>query len=274
MRRSVIIAAALAATGHTVSAQGMLLRIQPAQGQVTHYQAVVETYMQGGPMAQMMTDTTQPFMRMHLWQTTTVTAESGAQHTLDQLVDSARVESPAMPQLSAMMSQTGEMMKGATTTMDLTNRGKVTALDVKLPPSLQSMMSAQGGNTMGMGGGASGNLSSFLLLPERPVQVGGTWRDSMTVNLDSAGTAGGKASFAATFTLERMEGRVAVIGIDGTLSMSGGSMPAPSSFGMTGETKLDLDAGRATVMTTEMRGTVASPMGEIPMRMTMKMTMQ
>ena len=42
MRRSVIIAAALAATGHTVSAQGVLLRIQPPQGQVTQYQAVVE----------------------------------------------------------------------------------------------------------------------------------------------------------------------------------------------------------------------------------------
>lgn len=274
MRPFVIIAAALAAIGHTASAQSILLRIKPPQGQVTHYQAVVETYMHGGPMAQMATDTTQPFMRMQMWQTTTVTAASDEQHTLNQVVDSARVESPAMPQLSAMMSQTGQLMQGTATMMHLTSRGKVTALDVKLPPQLQSMMSAQGGNTMGMGGGASGNLASFLLLPEQPVQVGSTWRDSMTVHLDSAGTAGGTASFAATFTLERMEGQVAVIGIDGTLSMSGGSTPAPSSFAMTGETKLDLDAGRATAMTTEMSGTVASPMGEIPMRMTMTMTQQ
>ena len=115
MRPLVIIAAALAATGHTASAQSVLLRMKPPEGQVTHYQAVVETYMHGGPMAQLATDTTQPFMRMHMWQTTTVTAESGDQHTLNQVVDSARVESPAVPQMSAMMSQTGQMMQGTAT---------------------------------------------------------------------------------------------------------------------------------------------------------------
>jgi hypothetical protein len=273
MRRLVVMAALLAATAQTASAQNVLLRIRPPSGQVTRYVVALETFMHGGPMAQVATDSTQPFMRMRGWVTTSVTAADGEEHTLNQVLDSAQVESPAMPQMTAMMGQMGTMMRGMTTITRMTSRGRVTALDMKLPPALEAAAAAAGAGPMGLSGGAGG-LSSFVLLPERPVRVGSSWRDSMSVQLDSADAAGGMASFAATFTLTRLEGRVAVIGIDGTLSMPGGPTSAAVSLEQRGETTLDLDGGRVTAMILEMKGTAPSPMGGIPMRMTLTMTRQ
>jgi hypothetical protein len=265
MRTLPVIVVALATAG-PVTAQEVLLRMKPPQGQVTHYLLGVETYVKGGPMAQMVTDTTAPFMRMTSWMTNTVTAAAGDEFTLNQVMDSVRMASPAMPQMEQMMGQVTDMMKGTQTVWRMTSRGRMTAVQVILPPALKAMMGAQGGG-MDMGGGASSNnMSSFVLLPERPVRVGSSWRDSMTVSMDSAGAAGATATFAATFTLKRMEGRVAVIGVDGTFRMAGGPMPGGASFALTGETKLDVDAGRATAMTAEMNGSAPTPMGEMPMK--------
>jgi len=264
MRSLIVFGLAVAAP---LSAQDVLLRMKPPQGQVTHYLMGVETFMKGGPMAQMMTDTTVPFMRMTGWITNTVTAAAGDEFTLNQVLDSAQIASPAMPQLEQMMGQMTGLMKGTETISRMTSRGRMMAVQVNLPAALKSMMAAQGGREMDMGSGAnSGTMSSFVLLPERPVRVGTSWQDSMTVSLDSAGAAGAKATFAATFTLKRMEGRVAVIGVDGTYRMVGGPVPGGATFTLTGETRLDVDAGRATAMTAEMNGSAPTPMGEMPMK--------
>jgi len=271
MRSLIVFGLAVAAP---LSAQEVLLRMKPPQGQVTHYLLDVETYMKGGPMAQMMTDTTAPFMRMSTWVTNTVTAAAGDEFTLNQVMDSVHMASPAMPQLEQMMGQMTDMMKGMETVSRMTSRGRMMAFQVNLPPALKSMMGAQGG-AMDMGGGANSNsMSSFVLLPERPVRVGASWQDSMTVSLDSAGAAGAKATFTATFTLKRMEGRVAVIGVDGTFRTAGGPVPGGVSFTLTGETRLDVDAGRATAMAVEMNGTAPTPMGELPMKIKTTMAQQ
>jgi hypothetical protein len=273
MRTLPVIVVALA-TASPVAAQEVLLRMKPPQGQVTHYLMGVETYMKGGPMAQMVTDSNAPFMRMTAWMTNTVTAAAGDEFTLKQVMDSVRMASPAMPQMEQMMGQVTEMMKGTETVSRMTSRGRMTGLQVILPPALKSMMGAQGG-AMDLGGGTNNNnMSSFVLLPERPVRVGSSWRDSMTVSLDSAGAAGASATFAATFTLKRMEGRVAVIGVDGTFRTAGGAMPGGASFTLTGEAKFDVDAGRATAMTVELNGTAPTPMGELPMKVKTTMTQQ
>jgi len=271
MRSLIVVGLAVAAP---LSAQEVLLRMKPPQGQVTRYLMGVETYMKGGPMAQMMTDTTAPFMRMTAWMTNTVTVAAGDEFTLNQVMDSVRIASPAMPQMEQMMGQATDMMKGTATVSRMTSRGRMTAVQVILPPALKSMMAGQAG-AMDLGGGAnSNNMSSFVLLPERPVRVGASWRDSMTVSLDSAGAAGATATFAATFTLKRMEGRVAVIGVDGTFRLAGGPLPGGASFTLTGETKLDVDAGRATAMAVEMNGSAPTPMGEMPMKVKTTMTQQ
>jgi hypothetical protein len=269
-----IVVVGLAAAG-PLPAQEILLRLRPPQGQVTQYNMVMDMYMQGGPMAQMAADPNAPFMRMTMWMTNTVTAATQDEFTLNQLMDSVRAESPAMPQMSQMFSQVGEMMSGTTTIQRTTSRGRVVGMEVKFTQAMQDMMKAAGANPMaGMGGGNNTNpLQSFWLLPEHPVRVGASWRDSMTVMLDSAGMAGGKVDYAATFTLLRMEGQVAVIGIDGTLITSGAQLPAPLRFALAGDARLDLAGGRVMATTADMTGTVPiMPGTETPMKMHLAIT--
>jgi hypothetical protein len=272
MRTALALAATLTAAT-PLSAQ-VLLRMTPPTGQVTHYELTTETFVKGGQFAQIVSDTSAPFMRMTAWQTSTVSAASGEEFTTTQVVDSARAAFPAMPQMESMMGQVGDMMKGTTTVTRMTTRGRVLSLDVKLSPGLEQLRAqAAAGGGMGMGGSEGrSNLSSFWLLPPNPVRVGDTWRDSMSVALDSTGPSPSTMAFAGTYTLTRMEGRTAVIGITGTLTTSGGALASPLAFKVTGEVQLDLDAGRATTVTTDMTGSAPSPMGEMPMevRLTMK----
>lgn len=258
------IAIGVAAAG-PASAQQVTLRMRPHDGQVIHYQTTVETYMRGGPMAQV-ADTTLPFTRVHVWQTGTVSGATDAGFTLHQVMDSMHVESPAMPQMEEMMGQMSDMMRGMATDKWVTSRGAVTKVSVTLPPALQAQT--------GMGGGMSrspaGGLSSFVLLPERPVRVGESWRDSMHVELDTLGTQGSIA-IAATFTLERLEGRVATIGIDGSMSVASPQIP-DMTFATTGEESLDLDAGHPTAVTMEMKGQAPAAMGGMPMRTEIEIT--
>lgn len=271
MRTAFVIAATLAAAT-PLSAQ-VLLRMTPPDGQVTHYELTTETFVKGGQFAQMMADSNAPFMRVAAWQTSTVSATGAGEFTMTQVVDSARAEYPAMPQMAQMTPQVGEMMKGTKTVSRMTDRGRVVSVDVTLSPGLEQLRAQAAGGGMGMGRSEGrSNLSSFWLLPPNPVRVGDTWRDSMSVALDSAGPSPTTMSFAGAYTLTRMEGRTAVIGITGTLTTSGGTLASPLAFKVTGEAQLDLDAGRATAVTTDMTGSAPSPMGEVPMevRMTMK----
>jgi hypothetical protein len=264
--RSAIVLALL--TAAPLSAQEVLLRLRPPQGQVTPYVMTMEMWMKGGPMAQMTTDTVSPFMRMTAWMTNSVTAAAPEEFTMSQAMDSVRVETPAMPAMAPMMGQMGDMMTGTKTITRSTSRGQVKTMEVELSPAMLDMIKASGQSPSAMGGVNNNPLQQFYLLPERPVRVGASWRDSMTVAMDSAGMAGGTMTYAATFTLRRMEGQVAVIGIDGRVVIAGGPLPAPTTMTITGDTRLDLTSSRMTSTAVDMSGTVpAGPMGEVPMKM-------
>jgi hypothetical protein len=254
-----------------LSAQEVLLRLRPSQGQVTPYFMTMEMWMKGGPMAQMVTDTVSPFMRMNMWMTGRVTDAAPDEFTLRQSIDSVLVESPAMPQMNQMMGQMNDMMRGTATVTRSTSRGQVQSMEVELSQGMKDMMR----NAGQVPGAMSNNnpLQQFWMLPEGPVRVGSSWRDSVNVTLDSAGMAGGKLTYAATFTLRRMEGQTAVIGIDGRMVMTAPQMPAPMTMNIAGDTRLDLAASRMTSTTADMDGTVpAGPMGEMPMKMRLTIT--
>ena len=268
MRITIALAiSAVLAAATPLSAQQVTLRMRPHDGQVIHYQTTVETYMRGGPMGQV-ADTTLPFTQVHVWQTGTVSGATDAGFSLHQVMDSMHVESPAMPQIEEMMGQMSDMMRGMATDQQYTTRGAVTRVSVTLPPALQ----AQTGIAGGMSRSPAGGLSSFVLLPERPVRVGESWRDSMHVQLDTLGTEG-SVTVAATFTLERLEGRVAIIGIDGSMSVANPQI-ADMTFAMTGEESLDLNAGHPTAVTIEMKGEAPAEMGGMPMRTEIQITAQ
>lgn len=276
MRALVLLVAALPAAGR-LPAQEVLLRIRPPQGQVTQYLMTVEAYVRGGPMAEMAPDPTVPFSRMTAWNTSTVSSATAGEYTERVVIDSARMEFPAMPQMGAMVGQIADLMAGTETRSRVSSRGKVLDTEFTPSPALRDMMAQMGmapggAGQMGMGGTERLNLPSFWLLPERPVRVGSTWRDSMTVTLDSAGVAGGAMQFAAAFTLRALEGRTAVIGVDGTLGMSGPGIPAGTMFAITGEVRLDLAAGRPANFTMEMDGSMPTPNAAIAMTIRTTMT--
>nr|AUN36859.1 hypothetical protein [uncultured bacterium] len=78
-------------------------------------------------------------------------------------------------------------------------------------------------------------------------------------------------TFVSSFTLDRMIGNIAVIGINGTLSTTGPTF-TPTTFNVIGRAYLDLKAGHAAKATVEMKGSTATPMGEMHTKVRTLMT--
>jgi len=247
--------------------QSVLLRINATQGQVTRYQTVVETFMQGGPAAAMGGDTSQPFQRMTMFNTRTLTSVVADTLVFAEVIDSARMEMPSMPQAAAFMGGIAQQMRGMTTTTKMDRRARIFDTEVTGGP-MAGMGGGPGGGRRGgaMGGGGGGNQGKNMVfvLPAGPVRPGDTWSDSMVIEGDQGqpGTA-----FRATFRLERMEGRVAVIAINGSMDMP--MQGSVTTMTTTGEFRLDLDRSRLSSMTMTMSGAAQTQMGEVPMRIQM-----
>jgi len=270
VRRPVITAALLLISAVPLSAQqAVLLRLNPRQGQVNRYQTTVETYMQGGPMAAMGGDTTQPFQRMTMYQTRTCTNIIADTLVFSEVIDSANIEMPAMPQAAQFTGRMSEMLRGMTTTTKMDRRAHVFETHVAGGPA--AMMGGQGG-APGRGRGASGGnggRNMVYILPAAPVRPGESWSDSMVIKADSGQPS---STFRATFRLERVEGRVAVISMNGSMDMP--MQGAMTTMNTTGELRLDLGQGRLGGMQMTLSGDVQTQMGEVPMRMVLATQVQ
>ncbi len=278
LRRTVVTGTfALLLAGPLACQQPVLLRLTGSQGQVTKYQTVVETFMQGGPMAAMGGDTSQPFQRMTLFNTRTLTSVVADTLVYTEVIDSARMEMPAMPQAAAFAGNIAQQMRGTTTVTKMDRRARI--LDTEMTGGPMAGMAAQGrggpgapggpGARRGMGGGMGGGggnqgRNMVFVLPAGPVRPGDTWADSMVIEGEQ-GQPG--TTFRATFRLERMEGRVAIISINGSMDMP--MQGSVTSMATTGEFRLDLADGKLGNMTMNMSGTARTQMGEMPMRIQM-----
>ena len=286
MRRSLLTLSALAMAGAAARAQEpVLLRISGTPGQANKYQMVNEMYVLGGQMAMMAPDTTVPFTRTTIYSTRTLLGSAGDTLTFQEVIDSAKMESPAMPQMGAMMGAQIQMMKGQTTTTKMSNRGRVYSSDVSGGmaamggpgggpgmggPGGRPGMGGPGRRPGGMGGGNRGGRSP-LLLPEQPVRPGDTWSDSM--NIDASGDQPAQ-SIRGTFKLERVDNRggarVAVISWNGVMTTT--TPMGQQVMNATSELDLDLTASRLASMTMTMRGSLQSPQGEMPVKMSTNMS--
>lgn len=268
MRRQMILASSLLALATAARAQdAVLLRVGGTVGQNNRYQTVMDMFVQGGPMAQMGGDTSQPMMRMTTVTTRTLTAANGDTLTFTETIDSARTESPGMPQMAAMMANTGAMLRGQVTTTRMDGRARVFGMESNNP----NMPGMGGGGPGGRGAGGMGNMGrnqrAMYMLPERPVRVGESWTDSMVTQ--GVGNEG-PTNFLATFRLERVDtrpnARVAVVSMNGTLATSGPR--GPQQLSVTGEFQLDLTNTRLVAVTMTSSGTAPmGPSGDVPIRM-------
>ena len=272
--RSLLVLALAGAPAMALAQDAVLLRVGGQPGQSIRYQAVMDMYMSGGPMAQMGGDTTQPMTRMTMFQTRTLSAITGDTLTFTEVVDSARSEMPAMPQMAAMAGQMGAMMRGMTTTTKMDRRARI--FDVQMTGGPMAAMGGGAGGRggpgggrggmMGGGGGGSGARNMLFILPEGRVRPGDSWSDSTRI-VGQDGQPNG--TFRATFRLERVERGQAVVSLTGSADIpTEGQM---STMNTTGEFRLDVAQGRLSAMNMTMSGTVQSRMGPTPMRMVMSM---
>ncbi|HEY2805100.1 MAG TPA: hypothetical protein VGI92_04500 [Gemmatimonadales bacterium] len=286
MRRSLIVAGLLMATVVAgARGQEVLLRIGGQQGQSMKYQTVMEMWMSGGAMPPGMTmDTTQPFMRRTAFQTRTVTAVTGDTLTMTEVTDSTHVETPAMPQMAGMMQAMAQMTPTVTTRMN--DRGVIYSTSVDMGAAGAGgggMAGMGGGGAMGGGRGGRGgpggmaglgrNQRTFFELPRAAVHVGDSWVDTM--NVAGATPEEPTTNMVATYNLKRVDqrggARIAVVGMTGTLSTSGGTQP-PQQMAMNGEFQLDVSGRKLAGMNMAMNGTVQTPRGTTPVKMNMTMT--
>jgi len=277
MRSHSLLILALAAAPSLAQAQdAVLLRVGGQPGQAIRYQAVIDMYMSGGPMAQMGGDTTQPMTRMTMFQTRTLSAITGDTLTFTEVIDSARSEMPAMPQMAAMAGQMGAMLHGMTTTTRMDRRARIFDVQVSGGP-MAAMggaggaggpggggMGGPGGGRRGMMGGGGGSRNMLFVLPEGRVRPGDSWSDSTKI-VGQNGQPNGM--FRATFRFERVDHGLAVVSLNGSADIpTEGQMSTMTTIG---EFRLDIAQGRLSGMNMTMSGTMQSRMGPTPMRMVM-----
>ena len=278
MRRPLIAVAALTLAAASARAQEpILLRISGTPGQANHYQMVMETFVRGGPMAAMMSsDTTLPMTRMTMLTTRTLTGTSGDTLAFQEVVDSVRMESPAMPQMAAMMGGAAAMLRGQTTATRMDARGRIFSTEVT--GGMAGAMGAGGPGGMGGQGGRGGRGGMMgggrrqampFILPAQPVRPGDTWSDSTTVagNTPDEPTTTMQGTFKLDRVDQRAGSRVAVITWTGTMTTTGPQ--GPQVMNVVGEIGVDMTAHRLASMNMTMTGIVQSPQGEIPMKVQM-----
>lgn len=281
MRRTMFAASLLTIVASAAGAQEpVLLRINGQPGQANHYQTVMETFMRGGQMAAMMNpDTNVPFSRMTMLTTRTLTAKTGDTLNFSEVVDSASMEMPAMPQMAQMMGGMASQMKGQTTITKMDNRGRIFSTEIQ--GGMAGMAGMGGGQGMGgpggpggrggrggmMGGGNNRGPAPFIL-PAQPVRPGDTWTDSTSTGGDGGNPA---VTVKGTFKLDRVEqrggARVAVVTWTGVITTTG--QMGAQVMNAVGEIGIDLSSQRLSSMNMTMSGSVQTPQGEVPMRMHM-----
>lgn len=252
---------------------GILLRLNPPEGQVSHYKYVSEvaTDMEGMPgMGSGMT------LGQTMFVTTTVLEASDSLWTLSQVIDSVEVDVPGM---MAMLSKTMEGIEGLTMTMVMTPLGGVVRSEMERGDMDATMETAFGAVTEAMEG-----LS--IELPEGPVVPGDVWTVPVDKTMSMAGMGemlqSGEMTYVLERTEERSDGLFAILSISGTHAQGIEGEPSSemalsmtSSGGSVGEVQINLDEGRMVSMTMTMTSTgMMSVMGnEIATNSTMNMTM-
>lgn len=265
MRRPIRFAAILAvlaspAMAQTSSQEAVYLRIGGQPGQSNRYRSTIDVFVRGGPMA-MSSDTTLPMSRITTFTTRQVSTVTGDTVTFGDVVDSATIETPAMPAMAAQMGNFAANLRGQTTTTKMDPRGKVVSIVVQNPNA--GMM----GGGRGMMRNVPGrNQRAMFVFPERAIRVGDTWSDSMLI----AATAPeeGPTNFLASFKLEGIEMisgvRVASVSFNGTMATNGPN--GPQLMSSAGAFQFDVNGRRVASFTMTLTGTMPTPQGDIPVK--------
>jgi hypothetical protein len=261
--RALVTCVLLVATATPALAQeAVLLSLGGPTGRPIRSRIVVSTFVRGIPMGMSVADTTLPSTRLTMYYTRTLDGISGDTLSFTVVIDSARAESPASPELNAMLESAVAAARGRTTF-------RVDARGGFLWADSSDAAGGEGAPAGGAGArrlaGAAGPREGGFVLPMRAVRVGDTWADSSPLLRQMSGP---EIRSRRLYRLERIEPRgdsgTAVITMTATLTvqMSTGMMDVPSA----GIARFDIAAHRVTAFSITTVFSAPAPGGQITTR--------
>jgi len=237
----------------TAAQQTVLLRLSPPVGQVTRYRNVAQTWMQVPGLNA--GDTSQPAMSQTMYWTRTITDAHSNTWTARTVIDSSSVGS---------MSD-GDRFRGTVIRQTYDATGRLDSSSVTPPPGADSLMVAG----TRLAGHVLGSLPSNLSMPSRPLRVGDSWADTVSVPLTTPkGNMTLKGRVMVTLeNLERAAGdRVAVISSAGDFATDTAAVAAVGKASFHSTVRLDLDAGRLLSAITDQSTEILTPVGLVRAR--------
>lgn len=221
-----------------VYGQATTLRLMPTEGQVSRYVIESETSMAGAVMS-----------TQQIYRTETIASVAGDAIEIQAVVDSS-TSTEAMPGMG------GPDLSGMSYTFGVDARHRVSGLTDAgtLSPEEETAVGAMLG-------------SSFFELPEGEVSPGDSWSGQVTTEVPAAGGGTLTMETDIRYTLVSLDGALAEISLEGTITMSGnaGGMPLDGTGGVSGSAVFD--TGRSRLHSHESVMTVDISAGGMPMSM-------
>ncbi len=243
LTRTAAVAAIAAACAAPLHGQATMLRLMPDEGQVSRYVIELETSMAGAVMS-----------TQQIYRTETIASVAGDAIEIQAVVDSS-ASTAAMPGMGA------PDLSGMSYAFGLDARHRVTGLTDAgtLSPAGEVVVRAM-------------LDSSFFELPEGEVSPGDSWSGQGTAEMPAAGGGTLTMETDIAYTLAGLDGDLAEISIEGTLTMSGnaGGMPVAGTGTVSGTAIFD--AGRSRLQSHDRVLAMDLTAGGMPMSMQMSTT--
>ena len=252
----------------------VLLRFNAAVNRTVRYHTEVDAWVRSPllPAA----DTALPTMHIDLWSVrTTDQPDSAGRIVFIDRTDSSRYDMPAVRATMPAMATSGDLMRGMRTMTSLDARGRGVSTRVLETPNMPQDLPVL---VKGIQGLAVTTIRLGLFsLPDRPVEPGDTWNDSL--HYDQAGATGLQQTLVtaggvgyATYRLERLETRagvhIAVITAVSQITAGAQEPGQAATLQVSATATMDFNTDTGTLVRSEMdlTGPMQTRIGIIPVR--------
>lgn len=241
--RSAAVTAIALGCAAPVHGQAALLRMMPAEGQVSRYIIESETSMAGAVMS-----------TQRIYRTETVASAMSDAIRIQAVIDSSTAT-------EAMPGAGGPDLSGMSYTFGMDARARVTGLTDAgtLSPDMEAAVNAMLG-------------SNFFELPEGEVSPGDSWSGQVTTEIPAGMGAMLTMETDITYTLVGFEGDLAEISLEGTVTMSGSAGGMAIDGSGTASGTAIFDAGSSRLQGHNSLTSLNLAMGGMPASMTMSTT--
>jgi len=280
--RHALLVLALGCGPSLVAAQApVLLRINPATGQIIHYRTDVDAWLSTPLLPQ--GDPALPTFRIALFSNRTATQPDSGTVIFSDVTDSSRFEMPRIRDVQPQLAPSGDYMRGMRTETLVDQRGRSVSTRVLAAPAMPADLPVliRGMQSLALAGQ---RLSTFSL-PPFPVRPGDTWTDSVSYDLGAdqsvagamvTGGGAGLADFRFVRLEQRGAVRVAVLTATGRVSAGAQDVVSSTTLFVSATAEMDVDVATGQVIRSQMElsGPMATRLGMIPVRLRLVMQQQ